>query len=129
MANKRVSFTDSELEIIKVVWKKGEATVDDVTEVLSKGRRRKYVTILTMMRILERKGFLTHRVDKRTYVYSPTVSEKRAKASILRQLSKKLFDGSKEMLLVALLDSEKMCPEEISRIKQLVEEKEGKMKK
>ncbi len=129
MANKRISFTDSELEIIKVVWEKGEATVDDVTEVLSKNRRRKYVTILTMMRILERKGFLTHRVDKRTYVYSPTVSEEKAKASILRQLSKKLFDGSKEMLLVALLDSEKMCPEEISRIKQLVEEKERKMKK
>ena len=129
MANKRISFTDSELEIIKVVWKKGEATVDDVTEALSKGKRRKYVTILTMMRILERKGFLTHRVDKRTYVYSPTVSEERAKANILKQLSKKLFDGSKEMLLVTLLDSEKMSPEEISRIKQLVEEKERKIKK
>lgn len=128
MAERKISFTDGELEIMKVVWEKGKATVDDVTNALFKIRQRKYVTILTMMRRLEKKGFLQHQVDNRTYVYTPTVSEKKARENILKNLTRKLFNGSKELLLVNLLESESINPEEISRIKQLITEKERSIK-
>ena len=123
MAKSNYSFTNGELEIMKVVWDKDKTTVAEVTEVLSKIRPRRYVTILTMMRRMEEKGFLTHKIDGRTYVYSPTLSEKKARAGILKKLTKELFNGSKELLLVSLFDSEKIGTKEISMIKELITDK------
>jgi predicted transcriptional regulator len=72
-----------ELQIMVVVWDKGRATVHDVKEALSQGRKPAYSTILTMMRKLEAKGYLVHAVQDRTYVYRATISRHDVRQSLL----------------------------------------------
>ena len=75
-----------ELQIMNVVWDRGSATVHDVKEALSRGRKPAYSTILTMMRKLEVKGYLKHEVNERTYVYQATISRQAARKSMLGDL-------------------------------------------
>jgi len=72
-----------ELQIMSVVWDRGKATVHEVKDVLGKGRKPAYSTILTMMRKLEAKGYLEHTADGRTYVYHPLISRQQAEHGLV----------------------------------------------
>jgi BlaI family penicillinase repressor len=113
-----------ELQIMNVVWAKGIATVHDVKEALSRGRKPAYSTILTMMRKLEAKGYLEHEVHERTYVYRPTISKKAVRHSMVGEVLDRLFEGSPSLLLNSLAEQNRISEKELRQIKKLIRERE-----
>ena len=112
-----------ELQIMNVVWEKGKATVHDVKDVLGRGRKPAYSTILTMMRKLEAKGYLEHDVDERTYVYRPTISRKVVRQGILGDILDRLFEGSPSLLLNSLVEQNRLTEKELRKIRKLIKER------
>jgi predicted transcriptional regulator len=108
-----------ELQIMNVVWSRGKATVHEVKDELSQGRKPAYSTILTMMRKLEAKGYLKHDVDDRTYVYESTISRKTVRHGLLGDLVDRLFEGSSSLLLTSLVEQDRISDEELGEIKKL----------
>ena len=117
-------LTNLELKLMKIVWSLGNATVRDVKNALPRRKPLAYSTVLTVMRILERKGFVRHESMDRTYVYHPVVTREQAIKAMVRNLANRLFDGSAELIMVNILQKEKLTPEELRRLKKLIEEKE-----
>ena len=115
-----------ELQIMKVVWEKGKATVHDVKEALGKGRKPAYSTILTMMRKIEAKGYLEHEVDNRTFIYRPTISRNDVRQSILGDILDRLFEGSPSLLMNSLVEQKDIDETELQQIKKLIKEAEKK---
>ena len=107
-----------ELMIMQVVWEFGEATVRQVRNAIAEKRDLAYSTVMTMMRKLERKGVLTHRVEDRTYVYRPLVSRGDVERSMLRDLLQNVFGGSHQQLVNALVEYENLPKEELIRMVQ-----------
>ena len=114
---------DVQLELMKVVWAKGQGTVREVTETISKKRKMAYSTVLTMLRDLETKGVLAHQVDGRAFVYRPVISRKRVATGMVGDIKRRLFDNSAVALLAHLLDKNEMAPGELEQMKQMIAEK------
>jgi predicted transcriptional regulator len=113
-------LTGRELEIMKVVWEMGRATVAEVRAALYPETKLAYTTILTLMRILEQKGFLEHKTQGRAYLYSPRITQKKAKRLLVRDLLERAFDGSAELLLVSLIEDGNLSPKDLERIKKAI---------
>ena len=127
MAKKKISDIRLgllELQIMNVVWQKQKATVHDVKNALSRGRKPAYSTILTMMRKLEAKGYLEHDVDDRTYVYRSTVSQQTVRHGVLGDILDRLFEGSPSLLLNSLVEQNHISDEELHEIRKLIKERE-----
>ncbi len=118
------TLTAQELEIMKIVWELPSATVRDVYEALLKRRKIAYTTVMTMMNILEEKGYLKKRSQERAYVYQA----KQPKAQVLRAMVKdfveRVFNGVPEALLVQLLKDKQLSAEELREIVRVIEEGE-----
>jgi len=114
--------TEAELELLKLVWKLGDATVRDVLEALPPERKLAYTTVMSMMRILERKGYLTHRAQGRAFLYQPRVSEDEVAEGMLSHLIDRMFEGSAELLMVKLLEAAELTEEQLRMLKKKVEE-------
>jgi len=121
--------TNLELRLMDIVWGLEKATVRDVKDALPKRKPLAYSTVLTVMRILERKGFLRHETVNRTYVYHAIVTRDEAVQSMLRNLANRVFDGSAELLMVNVLEKEKLSLEELRRLKRLIAAKEKEAQK
>ena len=113
-------LTQRELEIMKVVWEMGKATVAEVRVALYPGAKLAYTTVLTLMRILEQKGFLQHETKGRAYLYHPRISQKKVKRLMVRDLVERAFDGSAELLLVSLIENGNLLPEDLERIRKAI---------
>lgn len=109
-----------EMQIMNVVWDKGNATVHDVKDAISRGRKPAYSTILTMMRKLEVKGYLSHDVDDRTYVYRPIISRQTVRQGVIGDLLDRLFEGSPSLLLNSLVEQNRISEEELREIRKLI---------
>ena len=107
-----------ELEVMKVVWKLTRATVNDVLDHID--RKLAYTTVATTMKSLEKKGFLSHQVDGRTFVYEPLVQETEIKHSMLNDLLERLFDNSAEKLVNTLLEVRQTSSDEYNRLQALI---------
>lgn len=107
-----------ELEVMKVVWKLGQATVNDALDHID--RKLAYTTVATTMKSLEKKGFLSHQVDGRTFVYQPLIKETEITHSMLRDLMERLFDNSAEKLVNTLLEVRQTSSAEHERLQQLI---------
>ena len=114
------TLTEAELRIMKVVWKQGSATVNDVVAALPSGKRLAYNTILTTMRILEQKGCLKREKVGRSHTYRPLVSRGQARRKAVRHMVKSFFDDSPEQLVLSVLENEKLTPEEVARLKKMI---------
>ena len=113
-----------ELQIMNVVWSRGKATVHEVRDELSQGRRKPaYSTILTMMRKLEAKGYLRHEVDDRTYVYEPSISRKAVRHSLVGDLVDRLFEGSSSLLVTSLVEQNRVTDQELREIQELLKKR------
>ncbi|RPJ38708.1 MAG: BlaI/MecI/CopY family transcriptional regulator, partial [Planctomycetaceae bacterium] len=112
-----------ELQIMSVVWDKGTATVHDVKEALTRGRKPAYSTILTMMRKLEAKGYLEHDVADRTFVYRATISREQARHSMLGDLLERVFEGSPSLLISSLVEQNHITEDELREIRKLIAER------
>ena len=126
MARKRtLMLTNAEHRIMEVIWAKGAATVADVVEAL--GGKDAYTTILTLMRILKDKGFLSTRKEGRAHVFTPRVDRDTAARKAVHQLLSKFFAGSPTELVLSFLREEELTPEELDEIKRkILESEEGR---
>jgi predicted transcriptional regulator len=122
MKPKPSTLTPQELEIMKVVWQNGEATVRDVYEDLLERRKIAYTTVMTMMKVLEGKGHLKKRQDDRAYVYWPTRSEAVTVRSMVREFVDRLFDGAAHPLLVHLVKDRRLSRKELEDLAREIEE-------
>jgi predicted transcriptional regulator len=117
---KSPTLTEVELELMDVLWERGRATVSEIVESLP-DERLAYSSVLTMMRILEQKGYVTHEKEGRAFLYRPLVDRRQAQKSVLGYLLKRFFNNSPEMLVVNLLEHEEMGPDEVRRLKRMIE--------
>ena len=107
-----------ELEVMKVVWKLGRATVNDVLDNID--RKLAYTTVATTMKSLEKKGVLSHEVDGRMFVYQPLVQETEITHTMLNDLLERLFDNSAEKLVNTLLEVRETSPDEYNRLQEVI---------
>ena len=122
MARRKSSFlTDGELRLMQVLWSKGPATVGEVVESIEGPQPPAYNTVLTMLRILERKGYVTHAKDGRAFVYRPQIGREDARRSAVSQLLRRMFDDSPALLVLNLLEHQKAKPDELRRLRALIE--------
>ena len=126
MKPKRTVPTDQELEILKVIWQRGEATVREVYRDLAEQRKIAYTTVLTMMGILEQKGHLKKTAGERAYIYSPTKPQQQVVRSMVREFVHRVFNGSARPLLVHLLEDPHTDPNELTEMEKLVKERRKK---
>lgn len=115
------TLTEAELRIMDVVWQKGPSTVQQVLDALGDGTQLAYNTVLTTIRILERKGYLGHVKDGRAHVYEPLIDRHDATRSEIRHLVSRFFRNSHKALLLNLLEDEAIEDEEIKRLRKMLE--------
>jgi predicted transcriptional regulator len=128
MRNPPATLTPQELAIMKVVWRLGAATVRDVYEDLRASRRVAYTTVMTMMNILEGKGYLKkERIkDERAYRYKPARPEQATLTSMVAEFVDRVFDGASRPLLLHLVRSGRLTEKERAELLRLIREKEGR---
>ena len=114
------TLTDQELEIMKIVWERRTATVRDVYEALRERRRVAYTTVMTMMKILERKGYLNRKQVERAYVYRPAQPKNSVIRVMVREFVNRVFNGSAEPLLVHLIEDRHLTADEVEEIRRLI---------
>jgi BlaI family penicillinase repressor len=122
------SLTGQELEIMKVVWRLESATVRQVYETLLKKRQIAYTTVMTMMKILEQKGFLTKRQEDRAYVYTPTQPQKQVVGGMVREFVNRVFNGSAEPLLLHLVEDQHLTEKDLDEIRKTIRGSRGQGK-
>jgi len=123
MARKRsAALTDGEVRLMRVLWEKGQATVGEVVGGLKGPRKPAYNTVLTMLRILEHKGYVTHEKEGRAFVYVPLVDRSQARRSALTYLLNRFFDDSPELLVLNLLQHDDLDQDELRRVRELIEQ-------
>jgi len=121
MARKKSrTLTDAEHRIMEVVWEKGAATVAEVAEALSGKDGPAYTTILTMMRILQVKGYLSGQKQGRAHLYTPKVDRDTAARKAVHQLLTKFFAGSPGELVLSFLREEELSPQELDDLKKQI---------
>jgi predicted transcriptional regulator len=115
-------LTDGELRIMHVLWDRSRATVGEVVESLDGTTRPAYNTVLTMLRILERKGYVTHEKDGRAFTFVPVVDRGQARKSAITQVLSRFFNDSPQLLVLNLLGHERVDADELKRVRELIEE-------
>lgn len=109
---------------MKLVWQRGAATVRDVYEVLLERRKIAYTTVMTMMKILENKGYLKKRRHYRAFIYRPAHPKSQVIGGMIREFIDRVFNGSAEPLLVHLVKSRHLSEKDLQKIARMVEESE-----
>jgi BlaI family transcriptional regulator, penicillinase repressor len=118
------TLTPQELAIMKVVWSRDKATVRDVYEAMREKRSIAYTTVMTMMRILEEKGYLKKTLVDRAHVYKPAQRRQQVIGAMVRDFLDRVFDGASDRLLVHLAKDNKLTEKQRRIVKQLIEEQE-----
>ena len=119
--SKSATLTEAELRIMNVLWERGSATVHEVLEALPAQPALAYNSVLTIVRILEKKGYAKHVKDKRAHVYLPRVDRKDATRFEVRHLVSRFFGDSDDLLVLNILEQKSIDAEELDRLRQLLE--------
>jgi len=120
------TLTAQELAIMKVVWRLGQATVRDVYESLLENRHIAYTTVMTMMNVLETKGYLKKEKHDRAYRYRPARPERTVISSMVREFVNRVFDGAPRPLLLHLVKDSRLTSREREELLKLIDETEDK---
>lgn len=118
------TLTEAELRLMNVLWDHGSCTVQQVLDDLPGDTSLAYNSVLTTIRILERKGYLKHNKDGRAHVYSTLVQRADATRSEVRHLMKRFFQDSHELLVLNILEDRNIDAEELKRLRQVLDEYE-----
>ena len=124
MRSKSRTLTEQELEIMKLVWELQTATVRDVYEALLRRRKIAYTTVMTMMNILEAKGYLKKRARDKAHVYRPAQPKAKVIRAMVREFVERVFNGAAEPLLVQLVKDRHLSPAELEKIARAIKESE-----
>jgi predicted transcriptional regulator len=120
MARKQsITLTEAELPIMEIIWTKGSAAVTDVVAGMTDSTVA-YNTVLTILRILERKGYVRHTKEGRAFVYHAVVERGEASRKAVRNLMKRFFQDSPELLILNVLKDEQLDQKELDRLKKLI---------
>jgi len=116
------NLSPANLEIMKIVWEKGEVSVSDVVQAINAKRKNKVrrTTVQVQMNRLEDYGWLKHREEGRTYIYSAVVEKQKTRREILEDIKNRVFGGSRAELVQCLLEDAEITPEEIRELRDLL---------
>lgn len=117
-------LTDTELELMLILWEKQEASIHDVLEALPPSRAMAYTSASTIIRIMEKKGFVSSRKQGKAHLYTPTLTRSDYEARTLGHVVGRLFNNAPVSLVARLIDNHKLSPEEIKELKRLLAKKE-----
>ncbi len=121
MSTKQLKPTESELEILRVLWERGEATVRDVHEELSKTKDAGYTTTLKLMQIMHEKGMVKRDESNKTHKYVPLISREKTQKQFVGKMIDTLFQGSSSQLVMQALGNHKASKEELDEIQKLID--------
>jgi BlaI family transcriptional regulator, penicillinase repressor len=121
MSTKNFKPTESELEILRVLWEKGEATVRDVHEILSKTKDAGYTTTLKLMQIMHEKGMVKRDERNKTHKYIPLISREKTQKQFVGKMIDTLFQGSSTQLVMQALGNHQTSKEELEEIQKLID--------
>lgn len=107
---------------MRVLWDRSHATVGDVVEDIDGDARPAYNTVLTMLRILERKGYVRHEKDGRAFTFVPIVDREEARKSAITQVLSRFFNDSPQLLVLNLLGHERVDANELARVREMIEQ-------
>ena len=124
MKKGKIKPTEAELEILKVLWKKENATVKEVNNELNLIKQVGYTTTLKLMQIMTEKGLLSRISSGRSHIYKPEIKEKETQNFMMNKLMDSLFGGSAKELVMQALGNKKPGKEDLDEIKKLIEEME-----
>lgn len=105
---------------MKILWRRGESAVTDLVSAMPESEALAYNSVLTTIRILERKGYVEHRQEGRAFIYRPMIAEHEAGRSEVRHVLGRFFGNSRERLLLSLLHDEEISLEELERLKEAI---------
>jgi BlaI family transcriptional regulator, penicillinase repressor len=115
------TLTEAELRLMNILWQRGPATVHQLLEALPRNPALAYNSVLTTIRILEKKGYVKHIKDGRAHVYMPLVGQKEATRFEVRNLVNRFFKNSHELLVLNLLEDQSIDAAELKRMSELLE--------
>ena len=115
------TLTEAELRIMNVLWPRGAGTVQQVLEALQDKTELAYNSVLTTVRVLEKKGYVKHVKDGRAHVYVPVIERQEASRSEIRHLVNRFFKDSHEQLVLNILEDRGLDPEELKRLRKMLE--------
>ncbi len=113
-------LTETELELMTLLWKLGEGTVSDVLQQLPKERELAYTSVSTILRILEQKGILKTRKEGRGHVYTPQIKKSDYEIKTVKHVVERVFDGTPMALVRQLLDTTQLNEDDIKELKKLI---------
>jgi predicted transcriptional regulator len=117
-----ITLTPAELRLMRVLWSRGESTVSDMVAATAGEGALAYTSVLTTIRILESKGYVTHRQEGRAFLYCACIGEHEASRSEVQHVLQRFFGNSRERLLLSLLGDEDLTPKELRRLKEAISE-------
>lgn len=123
---KALKPTESELDILKILWENGDCTVRQVHEILASNKEVGYTTTLKLMQIMHAKGLLERDERSKTHIYKALVSRDKAEKQMLSKIITDVFDGSAARLVMQALGNHQASDAELEKIKQLLNELENK---
>lgn len=118
--------TDAELEILKVLWRRGPSTVREVFETIGEAKGTGYTTVLKLMQIMAEKGLVVRDESERAHRYEAAAHEDETQRRLVGDLLRKAFDGEAAKLVMQALSTERASAEELSEIRRMLDELEGK---
>ena len=118
---KSATLTEAELRLMDVLWEKGPATVQQVLEALPPKPALAYNSVLTTMRILEKKGYVKHLKDGRAHIYSPVIERQEATRSEISHLVHRFFKNSRDLLLLNILEDSSIDEQELKRLREFLQ--------
>lgn len=123
--------TERELEALKVLWQRGEATVRDVCDAMNqRGAELAYTTVLSLLQVMEQKGLVTHRRDGKAYVYSAEIERTKTFRQMAGEFLDRVFDGAVSEYVVHALQSRKLSRQELDELQAMIDRaKQGSAKK
>jgi predicted transcriptional regulator len=119
---KSETLTAAELRLMDILWDKSEATVTEVMEVLPQDPPLAYNTVLTTLRILERKGYVRHQKNSRAFRFIPIVDHRQASQSAVSYVVSRFFRNSPKALVLSILEDQKLDPRQLQRLRQMIDE-------
>ncbi len=116
-----VQPTDRELEALKVLWDRGEATVRDVCDALNAaGEELAYTTVLSLLQVMEQKGLVTHRSEGKAYIYLPAIEREKTLRQLAAGFLERVFDGALDEYLVHALGKRKISVSELDQLEAML---------
>ena len=115
-----ITLTEAELRLMRVLWERGESAVAEVVTAVADETPLAYNSVLTTIRVLERKGYVTHRQEGRAFLYSACVAQQEASRAEVQHMLSRVFGNSRERLLISLLGDDEISAEELRRLKETI---------